>query len=344
MLHVTNIIKDKNCFTLETAEEKTYSLEFDDNDVKLISYTGKAVKRLPPLTSAIGEREMTDKYNIIIDIIKTAIKDCRVTKALRSLATFYNNLDMVDMWDLRYGELPAECPKGLIVWLKENDLRICSTALRQFKVYQTTKNMAKDEKFFCDKLKNYSLYTCTNYLQLSPEERKIVFAIIKVSFKNYCINVESALNNFFRAYDIRYFENLDTNRDLEYNTKLLQALYEKNREADILAHENAIKTIETLSNETYTIKVPSCLEDFTSEGKQQNNCVGYYYHDSIRRGDDLIYFIRKTEAPDKSYMTCRYHVSARETVEHRIVNNQWSNEANDFISQIDNLIKELLQN
>lgn len=341
MLHVTNIIKDKNCFMLETTEEKTYSLEFDDNDVKLISYTGKAVKRLPALTSAVDGVEMTNRYDTILYVIKEAVKDYRVTKALRSLATFYNNLDMVDMWDLRYGELPAECPKGLIVWLKENDLRLCSTAFRQFKIYQTTKNMAKDEKFFCDKLKNYSTYTCTNYLQLSPEERKIVFAIIKVSFKNYCINVDSALNNFFRAYDIKYLESLDTNRDLEYNTKLLQTLYEKDKEVNILAHENAIKAIETLSNETYTIKVPSCLEDFTNEGKQQNNCVGYYYHDHIAKGEDLIYFIRKTETPNKSYMTCRYHVSARATVEHRIVNNQWSDEANDLIYQIDRLITGL---
>ena len=344
MLHVTNITKDKNCFILETAEEKTYSLKFDDNNVNLISYTGRSVKRLPALTSDVSETGISRKYNTIIDIIKDAISanEYGVTKALQSLATFYNNLDIVDLWDLRHGLLPIECPKGLVAWARENNKRICSCSIQLFEIDQVMKNMARDERFFCEKLKEYNSCLCLDYLNRSLEERKIIFAITKGSFKNYCCNVAGELIEFFRLYDIQYLESLDTNRDLAYNTKLMKTLREKFRAVNILNNEKLIKDIETLSNEIYTIKVPSCLEDFTDEGKQQHNCVGYYYHDHIAKGDDLIYFIRKTEAPDKSYMTCRFHRKAGETVEHRIVNNQWSDEANDFIRQIDDLIRKLL--
>ena len=52
--------------------------------------------------------------------------------------------------------------------------------------------------------------------------------------------------------------------------------------------------------------------DLADEGIQQNNCVGYYYNDSIERGDNCIFFLRKKDKPEKSYITCRYNIEKQE--------------------------------
>ena len=76
----------------------------------------------------------------------------------------------------------------------------------------------------------------------------------------------------------------------------------------------------------------------------QNNCVGYYYHDSMARGRDLIYFIRYTATPNRSYITNRYNVYDEQTVESRIKNNDNNNDskARELIKRIDEKIRELL--
>jgi hypothetical protein len=90
--------------------------------------------------------------------------------------------------------------------------------------------------------------------------------------------------------------------------------------------------------------VPSTMDDFTKEGQMQNNCVGSYYHDSIASGDNLIYFIRKKENPNHSYITNRFNISCQRTVETRKINNRDNDDkkALMLIEEIDKKIKELL--
>jgi hypothetical protein len=87
------------------------------------------------------------------------------------------------------------------------------------------------------------------------------------------------------------------------------------------------------------------MEDFTNEGNMQNNCVGYFYHDSIARRHNLVYFIRKATNPNHSYITNRYDISYKRTVESRKVNNDNNNDksALELIKTIDSRIRELLE-
>lgn len=63
--------------------------------------------------------------------------------------------------------------------------------------------------------------------------------------------------------------------------------------------------------------MPTTPKELIDEGEQQHNCVGVYYNDSMSEGNVFIYFIRKKNEPEKSYITCRFDMYTKETVEAR---------------------------
>ncbi len=69
----------------------------------------------------------------------------------------------------------------------------------------------------------------------------------------------------------------------------------------------APKKRETLTKmeEQYSIVVPETVEDFIQEGNNQHNCVGHYSN-SVAEGRCIIFFIRKKEAPEESFITAEY--------------------------------------
>ena len=95
----------------------------------------------------------------------------------------------------------------------------------------------------------------------------------------------------------------------------------------------------------YIVVVPQSQKEKVAEGKMQNNCVGYYYDDSIIEGRNLIYFIRKTDTPNKSYITCRYNLRDKDTVEYRKVNNDDVNNDEEIalVEKISEIITENLK-
>ena len=58
-------------------------------------------------------------------------------------------------------------------------------------------------------------------------------------------------------------------------------------------------------------------------------------------GKNLIYFLRKAINPNKSYITCRYNVASKNTVEYRYKNNNdvYNNEEIEIIKKISEIIK-----
>jgi hypothetical protein len=101
---------------------------------------------------------------------------------------------------------------------------------------------------------------------------------------------------------------------VDKNYKLLK---DKEQQEQIQKNQNKIKELENLVYEDYCFIVPTTLEELIDEGKQQNNCVGSFYNNSMVRGENFIYFIRKKNEPKKSYITCRFGVYTKETVEAR---------------------------
>ena len=95
--------------------------------------------------------------------------------------------------------------------------------------------------------------------------------------------------------------------------------------------------------EDYCFIVPTTLKELIDEGEQQRNCVGSYYNDSVSEGNVFIYFIRKKNEPEKSYITCCFNIYTKETVEARYKFNEIVSEVEDkkrFSNQV-NLLKKL---
>lgn len=139
--------------------------------------------------------------------------------------------------------------------------------------------------------------------------------------------------------DFEWLPYLDTNRTFNQNYKIFEEY--KDRKKNNIISEN-LKKLNFLNNyqiEDYIICVPQDKNDLVKEGKAQNNCVGHYYNDSIARGENLIYFIRNKKNPTKSFVTCRYSLYSKATVEYRTKNNWWY-ENEKLLNAIDKLINE----
>ena len=151
----------------------------------------------------------------------------------------------------------------------------------------------------------------------------------------YCMVLKAEENNF---------SILNSNRGLVYNEKSLAETYE-NRADEILATNlQKINGINHYQVADYEIIVPQGIEDLNLESKQQNNCVNHYYNNSIRDGRNYIYFLRKKVNPNKSYMTCRFSVKNKATIEYFYKNNRTVNnkEEIEILKQIDEKIKQIL--
>jgi hypothetical protein len=94
------------------------------------------------------------------------------------------------------------------------------------------------------------------------------------------------------------------------------------------------------------VVVPTSIEQFNDESKQQNNCVSYYYHKSIAEHENVIYFIRRAENVRHSYITNRYNFYDKKTCESRAVNNRdyTNSDVTALIKEIDEKIKEIYSN
>lgn len=61
-------------------------------------------------------------------------------------------------------------------------------------------------------------------------------------------------------------------------------------------------TLPRNAMEKFTYVIPQNRQDFVQEGINQHNCVGGYYR-HVADGYSIIFFVRKKESPDESYIT-----------------------------------------
>ena len=68
---------------------------------------------------------------------------------------------------------------------------------------------------------------------------------------------------------------------------------------------SSIKDKYEYSDENYMVVVPSCIEDMLHEGDNLHHCVADSdrYFDRINRQEAYILFLRKADAPEKSFYT-----------------------------------------
>ena len=100
-------------------------------------------------------------------------------------------------------------------------------------------------------------------------------------------------------------------------SKNYRLLKDKEQQEQIEKSQKRIRELENLVYEDYCFIVPTTQKELIDEGEQQHNCIGHFYNDSMCKGEDFIYFIRKKNEPEKSYITCRFDVYTKKTVEAR---------------------------
>ena len=232
-------------------------------------------------------------------------------------------------------------PKGLHQFLTNNNYSLRLSYLEDFFHKITYSNF--DYNFTKEVLDN-SFETMDKLLETMGNTdilKKILITTIKNGEIPSICDMQDLIDGIVK-YEI--FDILDGNRTLRYNIKLYQSVLESKKNEKLQKQLQKLNFINGLEFDDYIVVVPQTIEEKADEGKQQNNCVGYYYDNSIIRGENLIYFLRKKNKPNKSYMTCRYNIPTASTVENRYKNNiNVCNETEiEILKKIDKIIKEKL--
>lgn len=341
---ITSITKEGSVLVILTSE-RPKPFKFDCKEKVLYSFTGKPLKRISPiLTNAV-----TNSGEVfLVDAIKDVVNGYG-TRDLNIIEPFALYLDMVNCRTIN--QMPPSCPKGYIKWLKEESLSINDESYEKFLAYSRLKNLSPKIMEVLEVIEKgigYD-YRWGNFIKNADSNKiTLVTKIFRTSIKGICWYLRREMLDFLYAIqNYKEWEKVvDTNRTFAYNIKLIENAKNAERNKKILDFEETIRDIENLSNDTFTVIVPRTMEDFTNEGNMQNNCVGYFYHDSIASHNNLVYFIRKATNPNHSYITNRYNIYNKRTVETRKVNNDSNNDrsALELIKVIDNRIRELLEN
>ena len=362
--NITGIEKNGLIVTV-TIEGKANPVIFDMAHLSFTSYTGRDIQRFP-VGSYCFEKDSFSGiipkllFNALLSNSKGDVRD-----NLSKVELFINNPEILG--DIHYcSELANECPKGFIKWLKDNDKTPTKENLTDYKRTMALKRMTQEDKEVYELLfgtENSPYYEYSEaykecYFSMSSELRHKFNKILKVSIKSLSWYLKNEMTTFidrfirnrgWRSWCDEYRpdnweELLNTDRSFKWNTENIIASAKKAWKDKIIKNENKIRAIEELSDDTFVIVVPKTLQDFTDEGDMQHNCVGHFYHNSIAAGKNLVYFIRKKSTPNRSYITNRYNVESKETVETRLFANAYNDddEAIALIKEIDKKITSLL--
>ena len=338
---------EKKGMIINLLTDRPRPITYDMKNHQFTSYTGRPVKAFPRNT-ALGTNNLAERC-MIAAVSRATNESCELVEKVEM---YWNEPELLKRAST-ISDLPAP-PKGYIKWLKEYNKLPSSETLKEYNMYKKSLNLLEDDRQTLKMLTSgYNApYNWTDnfinfYMTMRPSERKKFNRILKISLTT-CIWDLSFVLRLFVSIIITmptiWADYVDDNRNFVHNNDLLQKVLDEHKGQMIIEKENKIRAIETLSNEKYVVVVPQTLKDFTDEGILQNNCVGYYYHDSILRGQNLIYFIRRRKNPNHSYITNRFNIKEKHTVESRKVNNSPNNdhEAWTLIKQIDEMINKLL--
>lgn len=321
---IDNFKKDKNLLVFSNADNnKTISYDFNTHKMSENDYIIQyANKKLKELFSMLQHHEIKEWLFSYTDLIE----------------------DYSDMISINF-----DCPKGYINFLKEHNLTINQeTYIKYIMLDKLHGNLRAVDMYYKFMHRIMALnntkfnYFLNNFTFIEKLNKSYI-----VSAKNFEIysNIIRDMKDILDyAYALKDLTIIDTNRGINYNFKLYSMAYGERQNTLLNNNLKRLNFLNGLTFNDYVIVVPQRLSDLQNEGRQQNNCVGYYYNNSIKRGENLIYFMRKIDNPKKSVVTCRYNIDDNRTVEHKIFNNSWTdNEQEEIINKIDEIIRKNLK-
>ena len=235
-----------------------------------------------------------------------------------------------------------ECPKGFIPYLEETDSALTPTILRRFMRREKygvfgvnlMESLHLDEEDFDTLIKS----------NIINDLKKILINDIKSGIINEAYEIERFVRLWLKI--IHMTEDsanlIDTSKGIRVNAEYLQDILYKAKNEALAKKLQKLNFINGIKFADLIVVVPQNQEEKKVEGEMQHNCVGHYYDNSILADRDLIYFIRKQSKPNESYVTCRYNINTKKTVEFRGFGNSLVRDNNvyNFIEGIDSLINK----
>lgn len=336
--NVTAVTKDRGIITINLDDNT--SIKIDCINHKIKSFSGRDVINFP---KGIIFNENVRQYRIL-SVLDELCRSEYTQRICAIIETLWNYLDILE-------QLPCsdKVPAGYAKYCRDNNLTINPQSYTDFQAFQKVKNVKEQDR---ELYKNILLKIDDIHSNPTLQELNIFTKIYRSTLKTNNFSATLYIGTDMRAFVNKYYDFLrahnvdintviDTNRDYTTNIELMQSFENKLIEKEIIEQEDKIRDLTKLDLGDYFIIVPETLTDFTKEGQMQNNCVGHFYHNSIKAGINLIYFIRKKSSPNTSYITCRYYKPHNETIEHRIKNNVNYN-YDEMLRKCDERIKELL--
>lgn len=289
---------------------------------------------------------ITKKFNINLDSIYHKPWNFKqyLDKLLKYewLFNYTDNLDIIAdiVTGLDNNDIEV-MPKGFYEVLKENDLSY--NLLKDF-IYKQ-----KFGKYYRFATEGIGTSRAKDFINVGGKLETLI-KLAKNSVENGDLYLDDDIKFLVDTFiEVKELFNpnvtLDTNRDVQYNLQYLEDIKDREKNQALAEKLQKLNFINNFEKNGLVVVVPQNQEEKRAEGTMQNNCVGHYYDDSILEGRNLIYFIRKADKKDKSYITCRYNKGERRTVEYKAFNNNMVTDKNaiSFIHEIDKIIQENLK-
>ena len=261
------------------------------------------------------------------------------TNDITIINSFIDNYHATVDTDLK--QMLKDCPKGLINYLKDFN--------REFDYYITREYVLKKNlgNFGCYVYNAYrDVFSCKE-ITVFTKNRKLLKEVIHNSWDRG--DFSASLNTLLRVFTTNLSNKVTFNTLFSLLTESddIESFKEKcfdeaNKElhqklANELTKLNFINNINI--DDEHIVIVPQNIKDLQKEGSQQHNCVGRYYSENIIDGVNKIYFIRKKDNSDESFITCRYNVKRKNTVEARgFCNRSLSDAEQDVVNKVTNII------
>lgn len=348
-MRIVSMKKNKGTIEIET-ERRFYVIDFLND--KILS-NGKEIKKLSRdfvqacydyheysiSRSGFGTQEILSKF---IYLNENDFKAYRDGEAFLSMALQYPELDYNEAM-YPYFANHNKLTKDYLEWCTKEEAPVNHNSMNRYKSIKAYSLIPKDLKpyfaivFTQISIESLELLNTSTLLKLL---RIVKYTTFHSDNPKAVYSRLSELIRYLTIYNIND-ELLDTNRTVFQNYENYH-FYNMKEEKNMLSLK--LKQLNFMNGkcfDDYIVVVPQTYEDLVDEGKQQNNCVGHYYNESILGGENLILFIRHSNSPKKSYITCRYNIKKQDIVEYRYKNNQ---DVNGYDMIIIEKVAEMIRN
>lgn len=233
---------------------------------------------------------------------------------LYSLAVSNPNLNI--SWDY-----DGDIPEGFVDFCLKNDITVNINSYNSFQLSKKNKDYPEDVRLLAaqfDKMIDNSELPKEYIIKILRCYKNSLLKYGEYAFDG-CYKLSNTLNGVAEYPElIKLIDNQSSfalvAKAVSKNYRLLK---DKEQQEQIEKSQKRIKELENLVYEDYYFIVPTTPKELINEGEQQHNCIGHFYNDSMCKGKDFIYFIRKKNEPEKSYITCRFDMYTKKTVEAR---------------------------